>query len=253
MISIICVFNDKKVLDKYLLGSLKNQTANYELILVDSTKKNFKSASEALNYGAKNANGNYLMFVHQDIDLSSNKWLEDVENVLNLLNNLGIAGVAGKSKKGVVSNAIHGIPPIPAGKIQINNPVKVQTIDECLFIIPKPVFDMYKFDEEICNDWHLYAVEYCLRVLKSNLDIFIIPNYIYHASAGYSISKSYFDILENLLKKYENDYTCIYTTVWNWNSKYSFFLQKIWYLIRLKISNFRRFLIKRWGIWEYNQ
>ena len=71
MISIVCVFNDKKVLNEYLLESLKNQTAHYELILIDNTKNKFKSASEALNYGAKNANGNYLMFVHQDVYLCS--------------------------------------------------------------------------------------------------------------------------------------------------------------------------------------
>ena len=71
MISIICVFNDKKVLNECLLESLKNQTANYELILIDNTNRKFKSASEALNYGAKKAKGNYLMFVHQDMFLCS--------------------------------------------------------------------------------------------------------------------------------------------------------------------------------------
>jgi len=248
MISIVCVYNDRKVLDKYLLKSLKNQTAKYELILVENINKNFKSASEALNYGANKANGNYLMFVHQDIDLNSNRWLEDVEEVLKSLNNLGIAGIAGKSKNGVVSNAKHGIPPIPAGKIQINNPTKVETVDECLSIIPGSVFKNFKYDEEICTDWHLYSVEYCLRVMKNNLDVFVIPNYIYHASAGYSISDSYFLIIENIMKKYQDDYKCIYTTLCNWNSSYPFFLQKYWYLFRLQISKFRRFLFRKWGI-----
>ena len=135
-----------------------------------------------------------------------------------------------------------------AGTIQIESPSKVQTIDECLVIIPKSVFEKFKFDEEICNDWHLYTVEYCLRLVKINLDIFVIPNFIYHASAGYSISKSYFDILENLLIKYKNEHTCIYTTVWDWNSSYSFFLQKNWYSIRMRISHIRRFIFKKFGI-----
>ena len=226
MISIICIFNDKKVVNEFLLESLRYQTAHYELILIDNHNNEFKSASEALNYGAKKAKGKYLMFVHQDVDLQSKKWLENVEDVLNSLNNLGIAGVAGKSEKGIISNIKHGNPPMLAGTIQIESPSKVQTIDECLVIIPKSVFEKFKFDEEICNDWHLYTVEYCLRLVKINLDIFVIPNFIYHASAGYSISKSYFDILENLLIKYKNEHTCIYTTVWDWNSSYSFFLQK---------------------------
>ena len=248
MISIVCIFNDKKVLNEYLVESLKNQTEDYELILVDNTDNKFKSASIALNYGAKNANGDYLMFVHQDVDLCSKKWLENVGEVLNSISNLGIAGVAGKSKEGVISNIKHGIPPILAGKIQINSPNKVQTIDECLVIIPKSVFDKLKFDEEICCDWHLYTVDYCLRLIKMDLDVYVIPNFVYHASAGYSISKSYFNILEKLLINYKDDYNCIYTTVWDWNSTYSFFLQKTWYSFRMIISNIRRFLFKKLGI-----
>ena len=252
MISIICIYNDDKILNKYLLKSLKAQTGSYELILVDNTDGKFKSASEALNYGAKMAKGDYLMFVHQDVDLCSETWLKNVESMLNSLSNLGIAGVAGKSKEGVKSNIEHGIPPIRAGKIQLNVPTKVQTLDECLVIVPKSIFNILKFDEKICNDWHLYAVEYCLRIIKHSLDVFVIPIFVYHASAGYSISKNYFSVLENVLEKYKHDYDCIYTTVWNWNNSYPFFLQKIWYLFRLKISNFRKYLIKRWGIWEYH-
>ena len=71
MISIIRVFNDEKLLSKYLLKSLKNQTACNELILIDNTKNKFKSASKALNYGAKKAKGEYLMFIHQDVKLCS--------------------------------------------------------------------------------------------------------------------------------------------------------------------------------------
>ena len=244
MISVVCVFNDKKDLNKYLLESLKNQTTYYELILVDNRSNEFKSASEALNYGARTAKGDYLMFVHQDIDLCSKKWLENIEVELNSINNLGIAGVAGKSKEGVISNIKHGTPPILAGKIQINIPYKVQTTDECLVIIPKSVFYKMKFDEEICCDWHLYTVDYCLRLIKMDLDVYVIPTFIYHASAGYSISKSYFIILEKLLIIYKDDYKCIYTTVWDWNSTYSFFLQKTWYSFRMRISYIRRLLFK---------
>ena len=48
------------------------------------------------------------------------------------------------------------------GEIQIENPEIVQTLDECLIIIPKSIFEMYKFDEVICSKWDLYVVEYCL-------------------------------------------------------------------------------------------
>ncbi len=70
------------MLNKFLLKGLKNQTAHYELILIDNTKNKFKSAANALNFGAKNANGNYLIFVHQDVLLCSDTWLEEAEKII---------------------------------------------------------------------------------------------------------------------------------------------------------------------------
>ena len=39
MMSIVCVYNNKTILEEYLLKSLKKQTSKYELILVDNRKK----------------------------------------------------------------------------------------------------------------------------------------------------------------------------------------------------------------------
>ena len=64
MISVICVYNNKKILDNCLLKSIKNQTTKVELILLDNREGRFKSAAEALNFGGEQANGKYLMFVH---------------------------------------------------------------------------------------------------------------------------------------------------------------------------------------------
>ena len=83
MISVICAYNNKEILDNYLLKSLKDQTKDYELILIDNTKNKFKSAAEALNYGGNNAKEKYLMFIHQDINLCSNKFLEELQVMLN--------------------------------------------------------------------------------------------------------------------------------------------------------------------------
>ncbi|GAH67636.1 unnamed protein product, partial [marine sediment metagenome] len=82
MISIVVVYNNKRILNDILLKSLKKQTAKFELIALDNTKGKFKSAAEALNQGGKNANGKYIMFVHQDIELDSDLWLKEVEKFL---------------------------------------------------------------------------------------------------------------------------------------------------------------------------
>jgi len=74
VISVVCVYNNKTILEDCLLKSLHVQTTEYESILVDNTEGRFKSASKALNFGAGNAKGKYVMFVHQDVDLCSNSW-----------------------------------------------------------------------------------------------------------------------------------------------------------------------------------
>lgn len=219
MISIICVFDNIEILNNYLMKSLKNQKIKCELILIDNTKERFESAAKALNYGARKAKGDYIMFIHQDVDLCSNTWLEEVEKVLTKLPNFGIVGVAGvKDVKGVITNIKHGKPPRLAGRIQIKKPIKVQTIDECLVIIPKSVFDIFQFDEKTCDNWHLYAVDYCLSVKQQfGLSVYVIPMYLYHLSSG-AITPGYNQTLKKVLKKHKDSFKWIYTTCGCWNT-----------------------------------
>jgi hypothetical protein len=197
---------------------------------IDNTKGAFKSAASALNHGAGQAKGKYLTFVHQDIDLASDKWLSDAEKTLDALPNLGAAGVAGVSEdRNTISNIEHGIQRNrPRGVVQIDKPTKVQTLDECLFVTPREVFDKIKFDEATCNDWHLYAVDYCLNIKQLGLDAFVIPAYVYHKSAGYSLSDKYYLGLAKVLNKHKAQYKKIYTTCGIWDSRRPIFLQKLY-------------------------
>ena len=221
MISVVCVYNNKQILDNFLIKSLKNQSVDYELILINNTKNKFKSAAEALNYGSERATGSYIMFVHQDIDLFSKTWLEKAEKCLNLISDLGIAGVAGKVNKGnVLTKISHGIIPKSAGNYQIYNPIKVQTLDECLIIIPKSTFKLLKFDEETCDDWHLYAADYCLSIKNFNLNAYIIPMFLYHLSEGYSLSEKYYSTIEKLIDKHSANNKWICTSMGDWNTSH---------------------------------
>jgi len=235
MISIICTYNNKKILDKYLLNSLKYQNIDYDLILLDNTAGMFKSAAEALNCGGKNAKGNYLMFIHQDFELDSNV-LEKLEKNLQSIENLGIAGVAGKYNRYLISKIRTGIPPEYPGEISFEEPLKVQTLDECLIIIPKTIFHTIKFDEITCDNWHLYATDYCLSVQEEGFDVYVIPMGGYHVSPGYSFSgNGYYPTLKKLVKKHNNNYNWIYTTTGSWSTVYPLFLQisyqKLYYFL----------------------
>jgi len=217
MISVVCVYNNKEILEEFLLKSLKRQSVEYELFLMDNRKGKFKSAAEALNKGAKETKSKYIMFVHQDVDLSSNTYLEDTEKMLDSIPNLGIAGVAGKIKygEGMVTTIEDGIPPQKIPSFIFKTPVKVQTLDECLFIIPKSVFNILQFDEETCDDWHLYAVDYSLTVKDRGFDVYVISNPLYHRSPGFSYSKMYDSTLKKVLKKHCKE-GVIYTSMGNW-------------------------------------
>jgi len=202
MFSIICIYNNREILDNYLLKSLDNQKTNFELILVDNSSDKFESAAEALNYAGQKAKGDYLMFIHQDFEFDSNNWLEEAKKTLSFLDNLGIAGIAGKYDRKLISNIKTGYPPVLAGPIQIEKPEKVQTLDECLIIIPKKLFNKIRFDEIVCDNWHLYATDYCLMVKKAGYDVYVLPLGGYHASPGYSFTpEAYYSTLKKLVKK----------------------------------------------------
>ena len=178
------------------------------------------------------------MFIHQDFVLKSNNWLEEVENILSSLEAFGVAGVAGKYDRNCISNIKTGIPPILSGPIQITEPEEVMTVDECVILTPKDVFENIQFDEVLCDNWHLYSADYCLTLKKAGFKVYVIPMEGYHVSAGDSFTaETYYPILKKFLKKYKNDYKWIYTTTGTWSTIYplimQIFYQKSYYRIGL--------------------
>ncbi|WP_455240527.1 glycosyltransferase [Methanothermobacter tenebrarum] len=267
LISIICVYNDESILEEFLLKSLKRQTVEFELILINNTSGRFKSAAKALNHGGNRANGNYIMFVHQDVRLCSDSWLEECERMLEELPDLGIAGVAGISEKGKINSDrgrnvfLMRDPPIkwPWGK-KITRPERVQTLDEFLLIIPMDVFDQLKFDEVTCDDWHLYGVDYCLSVRELGYYTYVLPLNVHHLGGTFDVRKSiltlivnlgplpdtYFRTLKKVLEKHGNTFEWVYTSVGAWTTKYPITFQRIIHSIKLTIN----LIFKKFGLKE---
>lgn len=233
MISIICVYNDESITGDWLLKSLKDQTVEFELIKIDNTKGAFKSAAEALNYGGKKAKGKYIMFVHQDVNLISNLWLENAEKILDSISDLGIAGVAGMREIKVLGIHKVGTVPIENGigviyhglgkepwrcNKNFQEPVEVQTLDEQVLIIPRDVFENLKFDGKICAGWHLYGVDYCLSVKQIGFKSYVLPLPVCHLSTGpltEPLSESYYVTLNRIIEKHKKE-KIIYTTCGLW-------------------------------------
>lgn len=214
MITVVVVYNNEKILNEILLKSLENQIAKFELIKVNNTKNKYKSAAEALNYGAKKVQGKYIMFIHQDVELDSEAWLKTAEAYLDKIPNLGIAGVAGMSNKGknredrtrgYINNCgnIWGSP--------LEKPEEVQTLDELLLIVPKMVFDKLQFDEKNFNYWHYYGADFCLSLREMGLKSYVIPLFVYHKSP-LTNRKRLLIYQKRLYNKHRKNFTHIFTT-----------------------------------------
>lgn len=196
MISFVCAYNKKNVLEEMLIKSLKKQNnKNYELITVNSKELGFKSASEALNYGFNNATGEYVVFVHQDIEFINNNSIDLIETYCKALDFgiVGVAGATGKKKFKVASSVVMGEKRVHAGD-RLNEIIPCYAIDECMMIVKK---DKFKGFNNYGKTWHFYGVEYSHRCLKNNEKVLLLPINIYHASDAKSLDESYFDTLYN--------------------------------------------------------
>ena len=184
MISVVCVYNNERTLRNVLLKSLRGQTVEYELITLDNRDGRFKSAAEALNYGGAKAKGDYIMFVHQDMWLGSDSWLEEAEKTLESLPDLGVAGVAGMKDSTNVNErrrwSIEDFGELWRGSPPLQEPEEVQTLDECLLIVPRQVFSKLKFDQKTFDGWDCYGADYCLSVRQLGVKAYVIPGYCSH-------------------------------------------------------------------------
>jgi len=203
MISVVCVYNEERTLKNVLLKSLANQTAEFELVTLDNTSNRFKSAAEAMNYGGARAKDDYIMFAHQDVWLGSSSWLEEVEEMLESIADLGIAGVYGVGERG--SNFSERL------RFSVKEPEEVQTLDECLLIVPRSVFSKLQFDAKTFNGWHCYGADYCLCVKQLGLKAYVLPALSYHRPLRIKI----YNLLtyqKRLYNKHKKNYKKIYAT-----------------------------------------
>ena len=245
MIAIVCVYNNSKVLNETLVKSLEAQTSRFELIALDNSAGRYSSAAQALNQGARQIQSdcNYILFAHQDILFSEPSWLDDVELMLDSLPEPGVAGVAGNSRETnkLFSNITHGTPPRDAGQ-KIDKPTSAMTVDECCAIVPRAVFHQHQFDETVCNDWHLYMVEYCLRLKTLGLGVYVLPVEMHHVSLG-SLNMAYFKALKKVLRVHGDRYGKIYTACGPWDAHRSVYLQGFVWIAKIKFYEFAARLI----------
>ena len=207
----VTCFNNREILQENLLKSLGEQhNTDFELIAIDNTVRKFSSITSALNYGGQKATGDYIMFVHQDIYLCGENWLDVALSLLNKLPEVGAAGVAGVDSNGIGVGFI-----LDRGRYwgrPLNGPLPVQTLDEQLVIIPRVVFERIQFDEHF--DFHLYGADYCLSAKNLGLSVYVLPLFVEHNSLAIeTLQASNIKNQEKILfKKHSKDFKTIRKT-----------------------------------------
>lgn len=210
MISVICVVNDKEVFESNLLASLREQDVDFELLVVDNTTGQFSSIPKALNDSASRARHEYILCVHQDVNLIGKSWLKRAEEICNDLGRMGVFGVAGVNETGAYIGFI-----VDRGRFwgtPLKTPRAAFTLDECLLLMHRKTFLENKFDEDF--KFHSYGADLCLRIKEQDLGVHVIPCPIYHNSATIPILRAW-NIGEDdskLYLKHRNAFLTIYKT-----------------------------------------
>ena len=154
------------------------------------------------------------MFLHQDIEFLSDCVLEYIYDYAadNRDVVFGAAGVEDKNKKsnaGILSK-MKGV-----GKSEYNTidkPVSAFTLDECLIACHRNCFKKIRFDEVLCDGWHLYGADLCLQAQDfAGLKVEAVPLDVWHKSSG-NADRSYYKTQNNLAKKYRKYHKIINTT-----------------------------------------
>lgn len=219
--SIISVYNDRNTLSEFLISGLNQQHySDFEKVFVDNRDQEYNSAAAALNKGAERSNGNYYVFVHQDVKLPP-EYLCRAKEYLEDLDNLGIAGAAGVREVGKCRS--EGVNIIKHGEDRrdwergnkIVEPTEANSLDELLLIVPCEIFDSEPFSTDICRGWHLYGVEYAMRMKRKGKSVKVLPISLWHRSDGGWRDWKHEITLFRLIQSYPNAY-CIHTTGGSW-------------------------------------
>ena len=179
MISVVCVYNDRDKLERRLSSSLRAQTARHQCIVVDNTDSRFPSAAAALNWAARGAAGDWLLFVHQDVALLSNEWLDKAEGMLRRYQPAGWTGVVGMTDAGELRGFL-----LDRARVlgrPFGAPVEVQTLDEVVLMHRRDAGHSRYFDEGLTG-WHAYGVDACCRARQVGHKNYVISLPVWHDS-----------------------------------------------------------------------
>lgn len=202
-ISVIIVYTNPDQLKKAEHWLLQQSIApQLQLIFLDNRENAFSSAAKALNYGARQATGEILVFMHQDVYLWDIHSLETYYNYL-IKNPTAIIGAAGvPAGKGTTMDLYETEARICRGNRANGMIQTVDALDECILAMHKDTWSALGFDEVCCDNWHGYGMDICMSNRLRGGENVLVPLKICHDSLGSPHTKSYRATIKNLVRKY---------------------------------------------------
>ena len=220
-VSIICCYTSAEEL-AYLTGSLEGQSMAHEDVFIDNSSNAFTSAAAALNHGARQAHGNLFLFVHQDVKFKDATALEDLVKLCATLKPGDVGGVAGaicvNGRKVTKTNITHSADERNYAAIDAlqGEVLEVESVDECLIVLPRETWEEHPFDEELCDDWHCYGVEQCLYARKHGHKAYVFDARINHLSSTGTLNSSFLNNMARLVRYYGDDFDVVVATTGLW-------------------------------------
>ena len=219
MISLITCSIKPDVCKKMLDSVSKTIGTEYEAIVFDNREKQY-GICKAYNEAANNANGDYLCFVHEDIEIKSNDWGKNLMEFVDRTEKCGAIGLAGGHfvPQNFVCWMVNRTSPMnlydpsPSDNQEYKhiyyNPdnevfSKVVCIDGVFMFVKKSVWEANQFDESAFKGFHFYDADFSLAVAHEYQNYVYFGMEVHHFSGG-NMDKSYCEDMFLFQKKWKN-------------------------------------------------
>ncbi len=220
MISII-ICNKKNNICPELEDNIRDTIGvTYEIINIDNSRGQY-SIFQAYNEGVRQATGDTLCFMHDDILFRSNGWGRIIEDALAADERMGALGVAGGhfmpdcpcSWSTCKTTSFHVWQTNPDGTATEygctdyadgKNLVEVASLDGLFICIRRSLFNTIRFDDQTFTGFHCYDSDICMQVLALGYSVNVTLDIdIEHRSNG-ACNQQYYDNIERWHKKWHS-------------------------------------------------
>lgn len=163
-----------------------------EFLYFDNKESNQFDGYSGINRALREAQGQYLIFCHQDILFNYDK-REILDQKIQELDAIdadwAVAGNAGKNANG---NTYIRISDPCFSDLKLGNfPTAVMSLDENFLIINRK--HNLSTTSHLLKGFHLYAIDLCQNARNLGLKSYVIDFHLYHKSPG-KVDQSYFNV-----------------------------------------------------------